>query len=141
MNLQEFLEGFKNFDYNNPDFENMGSWPAGVQMLTCILIAGLIVAGGYWFLIKPDYKVLDREIRKENQVKQEFSNKAFQVANLEAYKLQLKDMRETFGALLEQLPNTTSLLHEVLVQSALAAQALPVERSQWHAGSIRQTEV
>jgi len=109
MNLQEFLEGFKNFDYNNPDFENMGSWPAGVQLLTCLLVAGLIVAGGYWFLIKPDYKILEREARKEGTVKQEFSNKAFQVANLPAYKLQLEEMRETFGALLEQLPDETEI--------------------------------
>ena len=33
MKMKEFLDGFKqeNFDYQNPDFNNMGSWPLAIK--------------------------------------------------------------------------------------------------------------
>ncbi len=109
MSASDFFQGFKNFDYNNPDFENMGSWPAGVKLIACLIVIGLLVAGGYWFLIKGNYATLEREARKEEGLRNDFQSKAFQVANLDAFKAQLEEMQDTFGALLEQLPNETEI--------------------------------
>ncbi|WP_428241379.1 type 4a pilus biogenesis protein PilO [Gynuella sp.] len=109
MAKQGFFEGFKSFDYNNPDFENMGSWPAGIKLVTCILLVGIIGFAGYWFIVKDQYQSLAREEGKEVSLKDQFSKNAFKVSNLEAFKTQLAEMRETFGALLEQLPNETEI--------------------------------
>lgn len=109
MNRQDFIDGFKKFDYQNVDFENMGSWPVGIKMVACILLAALLSGGGYWFIIKDQYKMVDREAKKETRLKTQYQEKAFKVANLDAFKLQLSDMQQTFGALLEQLPNETEI--------------------------------
>lgn len=134
INMQEILDGFKKFDYNNPDFENMGSWPFGVQIVTCLLLSGLIIAGGWYFLIRGDYAILASEQRIEERTKDEFRNKAFQVANIDAFKVQLEDMRNTFGALLEQLPNETEisgLLEDISftgLQSGLEFESLELQK-------------
>lgn len=109
MTFQEFLDGFRRFDYNNPDFENMGSWPPAIKLMTLILVAGLIVFGFYWFAIKDSYQRLERESAREPQLKEEFRSKAFRVANLDAFKTQLSEMEETFGTLLNQLPDETEM--------------------------------
>ena len=109
MAKQGFFEGLKHFDYNNPDFENMGSWPAAIKLITCLLLAIVIGAAGYWFIVKEQYETLAREQGKEKTLKDQFSSNAFKVSNIEAFKAQLADMRETFGALLEQLPNETEI--------------------------------
>ena len=46
---------------------------------------------------------------QEETLKQQFSTKAFQAANLEAYKAQMAEMETSFGALLRQLPSDTEV--------------------------------
>ncbi len=111
MNAKEFLDGFKqeNFDYQNPDFNNMGSWPLAIKLTTLVLISALIVFGFYWFAVKDSKLRYQREVTKEPTLKQQYQSKSFQVANLDAFKQQLVEMDETFGALLSQLPNDTEM--------------------------------
>lgn len=42
-------------------------------------------------------------------LKEQFSSKAYQAANLEAYKEQMQEMEVSFGALLRQLPSDTEV--------------------------------
>lgn len=109
MNFQEFVDGFRRFDYNNPDFENMGSWPIGIKLVSLVLLSVLIVGGFYWFAVKNSYQQLENAQAKESGLKDEYQNKAFRVANLDAFKAQLADMEETFGTLLNQLPDETEM--------------------------------
>ena len=109
MNGKGFVDGFKKFDYQNVDFQNMGSWPTGIKLVASIFVAGIITGAGFWFIIKDQYMTLEREVKTETQLKETYRQKAFQVANLDAYKLQLMDMEATFGTLLEQLPNETEI--------------------------------
>ena len=46
---------------------------------------------------------------KEVELKTTFENKAEKAANLELYKVQLEEMRRTFGTLLRQLPSKTEI--------------------------------
>jgi type IV pilus assembly protein PilO len=46
---------------------------------------------------------------KEVTLKKDFEKKAFQAANLEAYRQQLAEMEESFGALVSQLPSDTEV--------------------------------
>lgn len=107
MQLKEFLDGFKaeNFDYQNPDFENMGSWPLAIKLSTLLLVAVLILFAFYWFMVKESGSRYERLVNQEPQLKQQYQTKSFQVSNLDAFKQQLSEMEETFGALLAQLPN------------------------------------
>ena len=109
MTFQEFIDGFRRFDYNNPDFENMGSWPLGIKLVTLSILVVAIVGCFYYFAIMKSYDMLEREQSQESSLKDEFRNKAFRVANLDALKAQLADMEETFGTLLNQLPDETEM--------------------------------
>jgi type IV pilus assembly protein PilO len=46
---------------------------------------------------------------KEVKLKKDFEAKAFQAANLEAYRQQMAEMEESFGALVSQLPSDTEV--------------------------------
>ena len=47
--------------------------------------------------------------KKEVALKKDFEKKAFQAANLDAYRQQMVEMEESFGALVSQLPSDTEV--------------------------------
>jgi type IV pilus assembly protein PilO len=52
---------------------------------------------------------LEREVKQETQLKRDFEDKAFQVANLEEYKAQMVEMEQSFESILKQLPRDTEV--------------------------------
>jgi len=109
MSPREWLDGLRKIDINELDLNNVGSWPAAVKTIAGALLLILVLALGYNFYIKDLEDQLDRARASEVSLKDQFSNKAFQAANLEAYKTQMKEMENTFGALLRQLPSDTEV--------------------------------
>lgn len=109
MSFAEQMESLKNFDVNDLDFNNAGSWPAPIKLIVLLLIFALILGGGYWFMIKDQYVALDRVEQEESSLKQQYEAKAFKVANLDAYRQQMAEMEESFGELLKQLPADTEV--------------------------------
>ncbi|KZY86774.1 pilus assembly protein PilP, partial [Oleiphilus sp. HI0071] len=109
MSFAEQMESLKNFDVNDLDFNNAGSWPAPIKGIVLLLVFALILGGGYWFMIKDQYASLDRIEKEEATLKQQYEAKAFKVANLEAYRQQMAEMEESFGELLKQLPADTEV--------------------------------
>ncbi|PYC23641.1 pilus assembly protein PilP [Aquipseudomonas alcaligenes] len=109
MSFSEALESLRKIELSELDVNNLGSWPAAVKFITCIL---LLVAGlglGYYFYLQDLQLQLQQQQAQEETLKQEFSNKAAQAANLDAYKVQMKEMEESFGMLLRQLPSDTEV--------------------------------
>lgn len=109
MSFSESLESLRKIELSELDVNNLGSWPAAVKFITCIL---LLVAGlglGYYFYLQDLQLQLQQSQAQEVTLKQEFSNKAAQAANLDAYKVQMKEMEESFGMLLRQLPSDTEV--------------------------------
>ena len=109
MSFAESLESLKGFDVNELDFNNAGSWPSPIKAIVFIIVITLVVGGGYWFLIKDQFSQLDQVVSKESELRQQYESKAYKVANLAAYKLQMLEMEESFGALLKQLPTDTEV--------------------------------
>lgn len=110
------LSNLKNFDldqlqnsFKGLDPENIGSWPLAARGLVWILIVVVIGLGGYVAFVSDKTNELDTARQEEATKKQEFENKAFKSANVAAYKKQLKDMEDSFGALLRQLPKDTEV--------------------------------
>lgn len=106
------LESIQNFqveDINNIDWENMGSWPLPGKVVFIVLVFSAVIALGYFLLIESNQTRLVQVEQKEEQLKQEFENKAFRGANLEKYKTQLMKMEKSFGSLLKQLPRDTEV--------------------------------
>ncbi|TBW03276.1 type 4a pilus biogenesis protein PilO [Azotobacter chroococcum] len=109
MNLSESLESLRKIDLSDLDLNNLGSWPAPVKVITCLLLLIGVLALGYNFHLKDLQEQLERVRGEEGTLKQQFATKAFQAANLEAYRRQMAEMETSFGVLLRQLPSDTEV--------------------------------
>lgn len=109
FDLQPYLDKINSFDVNDIDWENMGSWPIAGKVVFCSIVAIAILVGGYFMMLEPMSQKLTREIKQEAQLKTDFENKAFQVANLEEYKAQMVEMEQSFESILKQLPRDTEV--------------------------------
>lgn len=109
MSLNDSLASLRKVDLNDLDLNNIGSWPAAVKVIAGMLAVILVLALGYNFHLKDLQATLDQQRLDEETLKEQFSTKAFQAANLEAYREQMKAAEVSFGELLKQLPSDTEV--------------------------------
>lgn len=109
MALEDTLRSLREFDINSLDFENVGSWPLPVKLFIWIVLLVAVLAAGYYYHIEGLQAQLATVEAKEVELKKDFEKKAFQAANLEAYRQQMVEMEESFGALVSQLPSDTEV--------------------------------
>ena len=100
MNAREIFDELQGLDPNNP-----GAWPGYARTGAIILIMAAIIGAGTWYLVKPKFAELEKVEQQETQLRETFETKQRKIANLDAYKAQLEEMRRSFGAMLRQLPN------------------------------------
>ena len=114
MNMQEL---------NELDLTNIGDWPAAVKLILILILCAVVGVGWYFLDIEKQYLALERTEKTEADLRLDFETKQAKAANLEAYREQLAEMQESFGAMLRQLPNRTEVA-DLLVdvsQTGLAA--------------------
>lgn len=110
-------------DLRNADFTDLGSAPATVRNSVLAVALILILAAGYYLLIRDKRSTLEQGQQQELTLKSDFEFKQQKAANLEAYEKQLADMQELLKTMFRQLPNKTEM-DKLLVdvsQTALAA--------------------
>jgi type IV pilus assembly protein PilO len=116
MSFSESLASLRRVDLSELDVNNLGAWPAPVRVIACALLVVAVLAGGYYFHLQDLQATLDQRSQDEIALKEQFSTKAAQAANLDAYKEQMKEMEISFGELLMKLPSDTevpSLLEDI----------------------------
>ena len=109
MNLADQIKSINNVDLSDLNLEAMASWP---PLLKIILLSALFVAllvVGFYLHIEDLNKRLKLAEREETTLRLDFEQKAFEAANLAAYKVQLAEMEVRFGALVAQLPSETEV--------------------------------
>jgi type IV pilus assembly protein PilO len=109
MSLSESLEGLRKIELSELDFNNVGSWPAAVKAIAGVILFVAVLGLGYYFHLQDLQVQLESQQAQENVLKEQFSSKAYQAANLDAYKEQMQEMEVSFGALLKQLPSDTEV--------------------------------
>ena len=109
MSLADSLQSLRKIDIADLDLNNLGSWPAPVKFITGVILLAVVLALGYYLHLQDMQVQLEQQQAQETTLKQQFSSKAFQAANLEAYKEQMAEMETSFGALLRQLPSDTEV--------------------------------
>lgn len=109
MSWVDRLRELNEIDLNDLDLENVGAWPAAARSIVAAMLFVLIVVLGYYYHIDNLSDRLDASEREELELRREFERKAFEAQNLDAYKLQLQEMRDSFGALVSQLPSDTEV--------------------------------
>lgn len=108
---------------NELDLRSVASWPMPARMVVIAIIFAAVLGLGYWLDIKDQRLRLEKAEQQEAELRQAFEFKAKKAANLQAYEQQLEEMKESFGAMLRQLPNKTEVA-ELLVdisQTGLAS--------------------
>ena len=88
---------------------NIGTSPLWVKVLMIGVACLAILFAGYYLHHKDQLEDLKRVQAKELELRTTFENKAEKASNLELYKVQLEEMRRTFGTLLRQLPSKTEI--------------------------------
>lgn len=102
------------FNLNELDFNDIGSWPLPIKMVTIVLIAAAVLAGGYFMDTQTQMETLASAETKEGELKDTFTQKQHRAINLDLYKAQMTEMEKSFGAMLRQLPGKAEVA-ELLV--------------------------
>jgi type IV pilus assembly protein PilO len=98
-----------NLELDQLDLADIARWPAAARAVVILFLMGGVIFLGYWFHTKDQLLELEQVEQQETDLRVIFEKKAQQAANLEAYEKQLEEMRESFGAMLRQLPNKTEV--------------------------------
>lgn len=101
MNL---LEELKRLNPKDP-----GGWPWVIKLgaLASLLVA--LVAAGFIFDWQDQWEALNQAKAEEEKLKETYLAKKKDAVNLDIYRQQLKDIEQSFGALLKQLPNKSDM--------------------------------
>jgi type IV pilus assembly protein PilO len=111
------LDEIRDLDPNDP-----GRWPLPFRLgaIGLIFIVAVVLLG-YLLAWKPKKPELDAARAEEQSLLATLEQKAKKAANLDAYKAQLAEMEQSFGAMLRKLPNKTevpNLLTDISQQGA-----------------------
>lgn len=109
MSWLDPLKELNEIDLANLDLENVGSWPPVARATLVALLFFLLVLGGYYYHVAALSERLQASEVEELDLRRQFERKAFEAENLDAYKAQLVEMRDSFGALVSQLPSDTEV--------------------------------
>jgi type IV pilus assembly protein PilO len=103
--MSNFLDQMRELDPNDP-----GRWPLGARLgaMGLIFLLGVILMA-YFLAWKPKKPELDTSRAEESTLLGTLEQKAKKAANLDAYKAQLAEMEQSFGAMLRKLPNKTEV--------------------------------
>lgn len=104
LDLQELMNTL-----NTLDPQNIGSWPAPVKGVIYLLVFVGVLILGYMLDLSGIRANLAVGQQEQQTLLTDFESKVFKAQNLETYKQQLKDMEDSFGALLRQLPQDTEV--------------------------------
>ncbi|HSC80991.1 MAG TPA: type 4a pilus biogenesis protein PilO [Chitinolyticbacter sp.] len=91
------------------DPKDIGNWPAAAQLGLLALVFVAIVTAGHFYVWADFLTELDEGKAKEEQLKEEFKQKKAKAVNLDAYRQQLLEIQQSFGALLKQLPDKSEM--------------------------------
>jgi type IV pilus assembly protein PilO len=107
--FEDTMRSLREFDFASLDFDNVGSWPVPIKVAIWVLLLVAVLTLGYYYHIQDMQTELAKVEAQEVELRKDFEKKAFQAANLEAYRQQMVEMEESFGALVSQLPSDTEV--------------------------------
>lgn len=128
-----------NLDDINWDFNEAGNWPTSIKMAVIAIVSIILIGGWIYYDTVDQWSGLEKVEKKELALKKTFERKQAKAVNLEAYKQQLSDMQQQFGAMLQQLPNKTQIA-DLLVDVSQAGLASGLEFSLFQPSGERRKD-
>lgn len=103
--LQSRLKSqFAGLDYNNPP-----SWPAIPRFFLCIAVTIAVVAALWYVWLNTSDSLLQEEVAKESQLKEDYKKKLSQAVNLEVLRKQREQVQQYVTQLEKQLPSKSEM--------------------------------
>jgi type IV pilus assembly protein PilO len=96
-------------DIRRLNIRDAGNWPLIPKIVILSAIVIVIVAAGALLDSKDQYDALDTAQQEEVKLKEQYSSKKAKAINFELYVQQLKEVEQSFGALVKQLPNRSEI--------------------------------
>jgi len=96
-------------DFRRLNFREAGSWPLAAKIVILSIFALLILAAGAFFDWKDQFEALDAAKGEETRLREQYAQKKVKAINFELYVQQLKEVEQSFGALVKQLPNRAEI--------------------------------
>jgi len=96
-------------DIRRLNIRDVGNWPTLPKVVVLGLIFLAIVAAGAVLDWKDQYESLARVEQEEQQLREQYKEKKAKAVNYDLYVQQLKEIEQSFGALLKQLPNKSEM--------------------------------
>ena len=132
MRVTQWLERLRGVDLREVDVGDCGGWSSGRKTLMAVLMAVLVVGLGYGLLLQASLSRLEQQHNAQALLKADFEAKAAQVARLDAYMGQMRELQASLDALREQLPiqaQVPSLLEDISRLGLMAG--LKIEKIHW----------
>lgn len=98
------LEELRQINPNDP-----GNWPTKIKAGALIILLGLLIFAGYFFVWEDQWIELETAEAEEETLKQNFLTKKRSAVNLVVMQQQLIEIEKSLGAMLKQLPNKSEL--------------------------------
>lgn len=96
-------------DLNKLNLKDMGAWPVPFKVAAMAILFGLVLFAGYMLVWNEQLEGLDRARQDETKLRNDFLEKKKQAVNLDLYRQQVKEIEQSFGALVRQLPNKSEM--------------------------------
>ena len=91
-------------DFRRLNFREAGSWPLAAKIVILSILAVFILAAGAFFDWKDQFETLDAAKGEETRLREQYAQKKVKAINFELYVQQLKEVEQSFGVLVKQLP-------------------------------------
>ncbi|MDZ7854427.1 MAG: type 4a pilus biogenesis protein PilO [Halomonas sp.] len=104
MNLSTEVRRLRDMDWGELDIKESGGWPFLLQLICCVLVLGLTLAGTYWYLAAPKLEELGQARTEEARLIRDYQSKAAQAAHLEVMREEMAILEERMNTLRDMLP-------------------------------------
>lgn len=111
FDLSKFLAQFDGLE-----LDNIAQWPKAAKIVLSIFLSIVVAGLGYVLMISDKIDTLDRVTAEETELRTQYQTKFHVAANLELFKLQMKEAEMMFANQLKSLPDsheTPGLLDDI----------------------------
>jgi type IV pilus assembly protein PilO len=105
MSLADEMRRLRELDWRELDIKESGSWPWSLQLLCCLLVFGLTLAGMHWYLAQPRATELAQAQAEERQLLHDYRRQAAQAARLPDMLEQMDELEVRMRELMAMLPS------------------------------------
>ena len=96
-------------DIRRLNIRDAGNWPLLPKIVILGVLLFLILVAGAFFDWRDQFEALDKAQDEEIKLREAYASKKAKAVNLDLYVQQLKEIEQSFGALLKQLPNKSEM--------------------------------